>query len=51
MTAPVPGEAGYALFDTTVGRCGIGWAAHGIAAVQLPETTEGGVQASVVSCN
>ena len=29
----------YALFDTTIGRCGIGWSSRGIACVQLPEAT------------
>ena len=27
---------GYALFDTTLGRCAIAWTARGIAAVELP---------------
>jgi methylated-DNA-[protein]-cysteine S-methyltransferase len=31
---------GFALFDTAVGRCGIGWTASAIAAVQLPEQTD-----------
>ncbi|HJP77343.1 MAG TPA: MGMT family protein [Pseudonocardiaceae bacterium] len=31
---------GFALFDTAIGRCGIGWTASAIAAVQLPEPTE-----------
>jgi methylated-DNA-[protein]-cysteine S-methyltransferase len=31
---------GYALFDTAIGRCAIGWTADGIAAVQLPQPTE-----------
>jgi O-6-methylguanine DNA methyltransferase len=30
----------YALFDTTVGRCGIAWGGHGVVAVQLPEAHE-----------
>ena len=30
----------FALFDTTIGRCGIGWSERGIACVQLPEATE-----------
>jgi methylated-DNA-[protein]-cysteine S-methyltransferase len=33
-------ELGYALFDTAIGRCGIVWGEHGIAAVQLPEAHE-----------
>ncbi|HEV3358162.1 MAG TPA: methylated-DNA--[protein]-cysteine S-methyltransferase [Pseudonocardiaceae bacterium] len=35
-----PDETGYALFGTAVGRCGIGWTALGIAALQLPEPTD-----------
>jgi methylated-DNA-[protein]-cysteine S-methyltransferase len=30
----------WALFDTSIGRCGIAWTARGIAAVQLPEVGE-----------
>lgn len=33
-------DRGFALFDTTIGRCGITWSARGIAGVQLPEATE-----------
>jgi O-6-methylguanine DNA methyltransferase len=28
---------GFALFDTTIGRCGIAWGARGVVGVQLPE--------------
>ncbi len=31
---------GFALFDTTIGRCGIAWGARGISGVQLPEASE-----------
>ncbi len=31
------GEGGHALFDTTIGVCGIAWGATGVVAVQLPE--------------
>lgn len=31
---------GLALFDTAIGRCGIGWRARGIACLQLPEASE-----------
>ena len=31
---------GYALFDTTIGRCGIAWSERGIVAVQLPESRD-----------
>lgn len=37
--AQPPTAGGYALFDTPLGRCGIGWSSRGIAAVQLPEPT------------
>ena len=30
----------FALFDTPIGRCGIAWAAGGIAGLQLPEANE-----------
>src|SRR5260221_10883886 len=32
---------GFALFDTSIGRCGIAWGAQGISGVQLPEPSEG----------
>ena len=28
---------GFAIFETTVGPCGIAWSARGVAGVQLPE--------------
>jgi len=31
---------GYAVFDTAIGRCGIGWSDRGIVGVQLPEARE-----------
>lgn len=31
---------GYALFDTTLGHCAIGWGPRGIVAVELPERDE-----------
>jgi methylated-DNA-[protein]-cysteine S-methyltransferase len=31
---------GYAIFDTSVGRCGIAWGDQGIVGVQLPEARE-----------
>jgi methylated-DNA-[protein]-cysteine S-methyltransferase len=34
MTAP-----GFALFDTAIGRCAVGWTENGIAAVGLPESS------------
>lgn len=30
----------FALFDTTLGRCGIAWGERGVVGVQLPETRE-----------
>ena len=30
-------QAGYALFDTALGCCGVAWNAHGLRALQLPE--------------
>ena len=32
--------AGFALFDTALGRSGIAWSARGVVAVQLPEADE-----------
>jgi methylated-DNA-[protein]-cysteine S-methyltransferase len=32
--------SGFALFDTTIGRCGIAWGDGGVAGVQLPEAGE-----------
>jgi len=34
------GTSGVHLFDTAIGRCGIGWSSRGIASVQLPDTHE-----------
>ncbi len=31
--------AGYALFDTAIGTCGIAWSDRGVVAVQIPEAT------------
>ena len=31
---------GFALFDTSIGRCGIAWSARGVAGVRLPEARE-----------
>lgn len=33
--------AGFALFDTAIGACGIAWGTQGIVGVQLPEGGEG----------
>jgi methylated-DNA-[protein]-cysteine S-methyltransferase len=32
--------AGFALFDTAIGRCGIAWGERGVVGVQLPESSE-----------
>jgi methylated-DNA-[protein]-cysteine S-methyltransferase len=34
-------DQGYTLFDTAIGRCAIAWTAGGIAALQLPEASDG----------
>ena len=34
-TSPA-GSAGYCLFDTAFGRCGLAWSAAGVTALQLP---------------
>ena len=31
---------GFALFDTTLGRCGIAWSDRGVTGVQLPEASD-----------
>jgi len=31
----------YALFETSIGRCGLAWGPRGIVGVQLPERSEG----------
>ena len=38
-------ETGFALFDTTIGPCGIAWGEHGIRGVQLPEGSPHGTRA------
>jgi methylated-DNA-[protein]-cysteine S-methyltransferase len=38
---------GYALFDTTIGRCGIAWSEAGVTRVVFPETTEAATRARV----
>jgi methylated-DNA-[protein]-cysteine S-methyltransferase len=39
---------GFALFDTTIGRCAIAWGEHGIVGVQLPEANEGAARARML---
>lgn len=43
MAAP-----GFALFDTSIGRCGIAWNGRGIACIQLPEARETETRARVL---
>lgn len=45
--APVGSAEGYTLFDTALGRCGIGWNERGIAAVQLPGPSDARLAAHV----
>ncbi len=33
-------EAGFALFDTAIGRCGVAWGAQGVTGIQLPEARD-----------
>lgn len=37
--------AGFTLFDTAIGACGIAWGARGIVGVQLPERSEAATRA------
>src|SRR5581483_4403985 len=37
-------EFQFALFDTAIGRCGIVWSAHGVAAMRFPERGENAVR-------
>jgi methylated-DNA-[protein]-cysteine S-methyltransferase len=39
---------GFALFDTAIGRCGIGWGGRGLVCVQLPEAREAATRARVL---
>lgn len=41
-------DRGFTLFDTPIGRCGIAWNGHGIAAVQLPEAREAATRARLL---
>jgi len=38
-------DQGYTLFDTAIGRCAIAWTAGGVAALQLPEASDGATRA------
>jgi methylated-DNA-[protein]-cysteine S-methyltransferase len=37
--------AGYALFDTAIGRCGVAWGPRGIVSLRLPEGRDGDTRA------
>lgn len=39
---------GYALFDTSIGRCGIAWGRRGVVAVQLPERDDAATRARLL---
>jgi methylated-DNA-[protein]-cysteine S-methyltransferase len=41
-------NCGYSLFDTSVGRCGIAWAEHGVFCLQLPERSPAATRARLV---
>jgi methylated-DNA-[protein]-cysteine S-methyltransferase len=41
-------DAGFALFDTPIGACGIAWGRLGIVGVQLPEAGEGATRARML---
>jgi methylated-DNA-[protein]-cysteine S-methyltransferase len=40
--------AGFALFDTPIGRCGIAWSEHGVRAVSLPGARDPDTRARLV---
>jgi methylated-DNA-[protein]-cysteine S-methyltransferase len=42
------GREGFALFDTTIGRCGIVWSGGGVVGIQLPEARETETRARVL---
>lgn len=42
-------DAGYALFDTPVGRCGVAWTSRGLRAVQLPEADDDATRARLLA--
>jgi len=41
-------EQGYALFETSIGRCGIAWNERGVACLQLPERDAAATEARLV---
>lgn len=42
-------SAGFTLFDTPLGCCGIAWSAQGITCIQLPESSRGATVSSLLS--
>jgi methylated-DNA-[protein]-cysteine S-methyltransferase len=40
--------AGFALFDTAIGRCSIAWSERGVVALQLPETSDKATRARML---
>ena len=45
MFVHVMAALGFALFETSIGPCGIAWSDGGVAGVQLPERNEGATRA------
>jgi methylated-DNA-[protein]-cysteine S-methyltransferase len=41
-------DAGYALFSTAIGRCGIAWGERALIGVQLPESSDAGTRARLL---
>src|SRR4051812_30022198 len=41
-------DAGYALFATAIGRCGIAWGERALLGVQLPESSDAGTRARLL---
>jgi methylated-DNA-[protein]-cysteine S-methyltransferase len=42
------GNAGFALFATAIGRCGIAWGERALIGVQLPESSDTGTRARLL---
>jgi len=40
MSDRTPPAAGFALFDTAIGRCGVAWTERGITRIALPEASD-----------
>jgi methylated-DNA-[protein]-cysteine S-methyltransferase len=43
--APAPMDAGYNVFETAAGPCGLAWSAEGLTQVQLPEANRAATEA------